>query len=500
MSATVNGLAGARGGGSWVGDGSRGGSLFVDDDEKDGSVVLSITSATSGTPFNVMFDSAASLIAADDNMYFEVDVGELAGSIAVGIVRKEEFQPGWRTSGMFYNGNVTNGSGALLVGFGDHVEAGSRVGVLLRRSTTGPSAGSGSGVTVVETVFYVNGRCLGPAFQLSDDASSSQAWYPCIHASGKAKVTYVAPESIPAATERQPARHPDNEYAGDWKLVELYTGPELHECPLPEGHAIVQTLKECGGWHHGEVVDQMSTQERRDADEDKEEAERDLRSAQDGIRGIRKRDLDELRNLRRPPENTRLTLECAATMLGEEKIEWCDMRRLLGRDDFLALVVNHQPSEQLNSRQIQIAKERYLDVHPELTAQTAARSSRACGLLFKWVEAQVKCAGTGHAGAGCGGRSGLRMSTKVGNTLSCQIDVVGEVGEFDEIRVWQVASTMMMPPPELQAVEQRIRESLPNLFKMAVKDDRLIMTGPAAEFISERFLKTFEPLTHYSRS
>ena len=49
-----------------------------------------------------------------------------------------------------------------------------------------------------------------------------------------------------------------------------------------------------------------------------------LREAQTSVRGIKKKDLDEVRNLARPPNNVKLTLECVAIMMGEKKVEWAE--------------------------------------------------------------------------------------------------------------------------------------------------------------------------------
>jgi hypothetical protein len=304
--------------GSWIGDGSDGTWSAVTAQD------ISIASATRGTPFNLMFDAPVS----PNSIFFEISIVELNGNIAVGVVKKDEFLPGWKTKGMFYNGNVSNGGAALIVGFGDHLKANDKVGVYLQRETSG----------VLQTVFFINEVCLGPAFRLVD-VDANQRWYPCIHVSGEAQVAFNVPEYLPETIERQSVFQLGS-YVGDWKLIQLFSGPELIEFPLPEGHVIRLTFQEQG-------------------------------------------------------PNT------------------------------------------------------------------------------------------------------YRLVTKVGNTMHCQVEIVGKLEAFDRIRVGRVASTLMLPPPELRDVEKLIGESLPTLYKMIISDNNLIMTGPTIEFIAERYSKSFEPLSNY---
>lgn len=220
-----NSLAGVDS--EWVGDGSNGSLSVVSMAE------IWMTSEKLGTPFNVMLDGAVSLITG--SIYFEVGLTELSGSIAVGVVQKGEFQPGWKTKGMFYNGNVTNGSAGLIIGFGDYLKEGDKVGVLLQR------LGSGA----VQTVFYLNDTCLGTAFRLGAGIiDPDQTFYPCLHVTGKAKIAFQVPNDLPdeSSTERKTNHEPDS-YVGDWKLEKCFTGPELGEFPLPPDHDIIFHFK-----------------------------------------------------------------------------------------------------------------------------------------------------------------------------------------------------------------------------------------------------------------
>ena len=130
--------------------------------------------------------------------------------------------------------------------------------------------------------------------------------------------------------------------------------------------------------------------------ERKEEAQRDLdmaepalKSAQTSVRSIKKRDLDEVRNLARPPNNVKLTLECVAIMMGERKYEWTDVRKMLSKNDFIPNILNFD-ADKLTAKQIKLVQDKYLDGNNDLSTESVMRSSRACGPLYKWAESQIR--------------------------------------------------------------------------------------------------------------
>lgn len=85
---------------------------------------------------------------------------------------------------------------------------------------------------------------------------------------------------------------------------------------------------------------QVAIAERKEkAQNELEEAEPALLSARDSVKGIKKKDLDEVRNLARPPVNVKLTLECVAIMLGENKTDWTDVKKLLASKDFIPSIL-----------------------------------------------------------------------------------------------------------------------------------------------------------------
>ena len=195
----------------WIGDGSEDSTLTVSSD------TITIASATTGTPFNARLDADIPL----GDLYYEVSVSDLSkGShLAVGLVHKEKFLPGWKTKGYFYNGNISNGSAGLIIGFGPYTKTGDTIGVYLRYLDEG----------YFEVIFYHNGRCLGAGFSIK----GSNTLFPCLHVSGNASVK-VVPRSSPTVIARETYFNPNEAYIGTWEIERLFVGPELGEYPLPD--------------------------------------------------------------------------------------------------------------------------------------------------------------------------------------------------------------------------------------------------------------------------
>lgn len=125
-----------------------------------------------------------------------------------------------------------------------------------------------------------------------------------------------------------------------------------------------------------------------DAQRQLDDAEPALLSSKSAVNAISKKDLDEVRNLIRPPMNVQKTLECIAVMLGEKKVEWSDVRKMINRSDFIPSILNFDAG-MLTSSQIKIVQQDYLDGNDELNYESVMRSSRACGPLYRWAESQV---------------------------------------------------------------------------------------------------------------
>lgn len=151
----------------WIRDGSEGGALDVYSSAS--TCTITFASATQGTPFNVRLERNINPSLKDS--YYEVRVTDASkgASIGMGLVTENRFRPGWKIKGFFYNGNCTNGSAGLIIGFGKSITVGGVVGVRLMRDDASRKC---------SIIFYHNGRCLGAGFCVDD---SNDEFYPCLH-------------------------------------------------------------------------------------------------------------------------------------------------------------------------------------------------------------------------------------------------------------------------------------------------------------------------------
>jgi len=122
---------------------------------------------------------------------------------------------------------------------------------------------------------------------------------------------------------------------------------------------------------------------RKEVENELAEAEPALLGAQKAVNSIKKAHLDEVRVLARPPNPVRLTLEAVLILLGEEKRDWNDVRKVIRRDDFIATVVNFDP-EGITPKQVKDLQDLYLGLE-EFEYDAVQRASTACGPLNKWV-------------------------------------------------------------------------------------------------------------------
>jgi hypothetical protein len=184
---------------NWMGDGKDGASLEIR------GTVLDVRGGTPGTPLNLRMD----LQTPRPDYYIQVGIPEMtqASSLSVGIVAPAEFQTGWKTKGMFYNGNLTNGSCALSIQWGPRFGVGDSVGV--RVITTNDN---------VEVIFYKNGISLGTGFLIENH---DILYCPCIQVDGDVTLAIEVPKELPSK-EFVPVE--DVDMPGPWKLVEAVTG------------------------------------------------------------------------------------------------------------------------------------------------------------------------------------------------------------------------------------------------------------------------------------
>ena len=213
---TTNALTNVNG--KWIGDETSG-------ELKQDGTFLTLKSNSPGTPFNARYDCTTP---DGQDWYFQVKLNTIPKNscISVGVVNPEEMLPGWKTRGMFFNGNLTNGGAALVTAFGPYPKEGDSVGVFVTNNNE-------------DVTFYVNEKCLGTGFSLGQ--RGGKVFCPCIHVSGEATVEFVIPDTLPSVvmTREQTTQGMSDE----WKLIQAIneTGRAVD---VPEARDIVLHLDE----------------------------------------------------------------------------------------------------------------------------------------------------------------------------------------------------------------------------------------------------------------
>ncbi|KAG5186150.1 dynein heavy chain [Tribonema minus] len=118
------------------------------------------------------------------------------------------------------------------------------------------------------------------------------------------------------------------------------------------------------------------------------EAEPALLAAQASVRTIKKAQLDEIRALARPPPAVKTVLEAVSTMLGSDKPEWTEVRKVIAKQDFISTVV-HFDTDTLDARTIKAVEDIFTSAG-DLDLASVNRASTACGPLYQWVLSQIK--------------------------------------------------------------------------------------------------------------
>ncbi|KAH0479482.1 MAG: uncharacterized protein KVP18_003308 [Porospora cf. gigantea A] len=152
------------------------------------------------------------------DLYFEATIDRSEGLVDIGVVEPHEF--GGLTKGMFYNGNLSNGSQQLLAHYGPTPKPSDVVGVLVTRE--GPEA---------TVAFFINGRCLGTAFKVK--VLEGEQLVPCLHVAGSATVTISATPTLPEDVHRNVPEF-NTSFEGMWELTAVAVGPARTPWPLPE--------------------------------------------------------------------------------------------------------------------------------------------------------------------------------------------------------------------------------------------------------------------------
>ena len=177
-----------------------------------------------GSPMNLLykFESSSS---ACDLYFFQLRVVEMdptrSASLSVGVVRQDEFHKGYKTKGMFYNGNVTNGSAALKTSVGPFLKQGDVVVVCYKKIAE-------ENDDAIELKVIVNGSDIGTIFKVHVEKSSSAAgdqFYPCIHFQGDLVLDALVSHDLSATfssgvEDQSTAKDP---LEGKWKIDHVAT-------------------------------------------------------------------------------------------------------------------------------------------------------------------------------------------------------------------------------------------------------------------------------------
>ena len=178
-------------------------------DKKDGSPPSSSSSSSSVFP---------------ESYWFVVTIGDIRndGSISIGAVTPAEFQKGYKTKGMFYNGNLTNCSAGLKTNYGPYLKSGDRCVLECTATATATASADGSAAPTFSMTIYLNGNRVGKGFEIQNP--SKKRFFPCVSVNGKVEfasnVTTEKPSDLllpPVGGEQE---HPLN---GKWMIVEAKT-------------------------------------------------------------------------------------------------------------------------------------------------------------------------------------------------------------------------------------------------------------------------------------
>ena len=215
---TANALSNVNG--KWIVDETNG-------ELKQDGTVLTLKSNSPGTPFNARYDCITPPPDGQD-WYFQIQLDSIPknSSVSVGVVNPEEMLPGWKTRGMFYNGNLTNGAAALVTAFGPYLKQGDSVGVLVTDKNQ-------------KVTFYINEKCLGTGFSLGQ-GDGGKVFCPCIHVSGEATVSFVIPDTLPSVVTREKTTQGMSD---EWKLIQAVneTGAAV---TVPEARDVILHLED----------------------------------------------------------------------------------------------------------------------------------------------------------------------------------------------------------------------------------------------------------------
>jgi dynein heavy chain 1 len=121
-------------------------------------------------------------------------------------------------------------------------------------------------------------------------------------------------------------------------------------------------------------------------------AEPALIEAQNAVKGIGRKQLDELRIMAQPPSLVKLTLEAVVCLVTNsvKPVEWNDIKQSMRKENFIPDIINFNTSSLSQSIVKRITKN-FLN-HKDWDLERIDRASKAAGPLAKWVNSQVSYA------------------------------------------------------------------------------------------------------------
>jgi dynein cytoplasmic 1 heavy chain len=123
--------------------------------------------------------------------------------------------------------------------------------------------------------------------------------------------------------------------------------------------------------------------------EDLAKAEPAVEEAKRSVNNIKKQHLQEVRSLQRPPAGVKMALEAVCVLLGHRAAEWATVLSIIKRDDFISSIVSYDNQTQMTPPLRAKMRRDYLS-KDDFTYERVNRSSKACGPLVQWVQAQVE--------------------------------------------------------------------------------------------------------------
>mmetsp|Transcript_13439 Transcript_13439/g.37814 ORF Transcript_13439/g.37814 Transcript_13439/m.37814 type:complete len:353 (-) Transcript_13439:644-1702(-) len=210
---------------SWEIDGSTESRAVKFAESSSGGTTIDILGVPSTQrPVNLMAANKEELSSAS-SYWFAVMIAKKhrGASVSVGVVTPTEFRPGYQNKGMFYNGNLTNCSSGLAIGYGPYLDVGDRCVIECTNS-----ARESTGKSFFSMTIYLNGSCIGKGFEIENP--SRKGFFPCVSITGKVKLdTVITTEKPSDIVDKAPI---SRALDGKWVITEATNQSDLKYLPI----------------------------------------------------------------------------------------------------------------------------------------------------------------------------------------------------------------------------------------------------------------------------